>query len=137
MNRFATLAVAAATLLSAAAPAFAGDSARNSAPTGRINVSVCERDALTQAAFRQNYGGQPRVRHRRSGAGRPRLWRALVRSALHDGKRAPAPDPGHGASPDPQRERPPHRALGEGSPIKKKGRCLAAAPFFVSGGRPA
>jgi hypothetical protein len=59
MNRFATLAVAAATLLSAAAPAFAGDSARNSAPTGRINVSVCERDALTQAAFRQNYGASP------------------------------------------------------------------------------
>ncbi|NBW07208.1 MAG: hypothetical protein EBR82_04195 [Caulobacteraceae bacterium] len=56
MNRFATIAVAAATLLGAAAPAFAGDS--NQAP-GRINVTVCERDALTQAAFRRTYGGSP------------------------------------------------------------------------------
>jgi len=56
MNRFATFAVAAATLLSAAAPAFAGGSTQTS---GRINVTVCERDALTQAAFRRNYGGQP------------------------------------------------------------------------------
>jgi hypothetical protein len=59
MNRFATFAVAAATLLSAAAPAFAGDRAQNSAPAGRINVALCERDALTQAAFRRNYGAQP------------------------------------------------------------------------------
>ncbi len=56
MNRFATIAVAAATLLSAAAPAFAGDASHSA---GRINVSVCERDALTQAAFRQNYGANP------------------------------------------------------------------------------
>ncbi|QTC91281.1 hypothetical protein [Brevundimonas goettingensis] len=56
MNRIATIAVAAATLLSAAAPAFAAQTAQ--AP-GRINVTLCERDALTQAAFRRNYGGQP------------------------------------------------------------------------------
>lgn len=56
MNRFATIAVATATLLGAAAPAFAGDATQ---PTGRINVAVCERDALTQAAFRQNYGANP------------------------------------------------------------------------------
>jgi hypothetical protein len=61
MNRFATLAVAAATLLSAAAPAFAGDAPRTSgaAPMGRINVALCERDALTQAAFRSSYGARP------------------------------------------------------------------------------
>jgi hypothetical protein len=59
MTRFATLAVAAATLLSAAAPAFAGDMARSSDSNGRINVALCERDALTQAAFRRNYGGNP------------------------------------------------------------------------------
>lgn len=59
MTRFATLAVAAATLLSAAAPAFAGQATRASEPTGRINVNICERDAMTQAAFRRNYGGQP------------------------------------------------------------------------------
>jgi len=59
MNRFATFAVAAATLLSAAAPAFAGDAQRSADSNSRINVTVCERDALTQAAFRRNYGGQP------------------------------------------------------------------------------
>lgn len=60
MNRFATVAVAAATLLSAAAPAFAGDAQQRSTDTnGRINVTLCERDALTQAAFRRNYGAQP------------------------------------------------------------------------------
>jgi hypothetical protein len=55
MTRFATFAVAAATLLSASAPAFA----QTSQAPSRINVTVCERDALTQAAFRRNYGGSP------------------------------------------------------------------------------
>jgi len=59
MNRFATFAVAAATLLSAAAPAFAGDAQRSADSNSRINVTVCERDALTQAAFRRNYGPNP------------------------------------------------------------------------------
>ena len=59
MTRFVSIAVAAVTLLSAAAPAFAGQTARNTEAGGRINVALCERDALTQASFRRNYGGSP------------------------------------------------------------------------------
>jgi len=61
MTRFASIAVAAATLLSAAAPAFAGEAPRTTrvveaAP--RIVVFQCERDPLTQASFRRDHGSR-------------------------------------------------------------------------------
>ena len=61
MTKTALIACAALFVASAAAPASAGEAARTRASdaNARIVVSVCERDALTQAAFRRNYGGQP------------------------------------------------------------------------------
>jgi len=57
-----TALIACAALVAAtAAPAFAGEAprARTQESNARILVSVCERDALTQAAFRRNYGPNP------------------------------------------------------------------------------
>ncbi len=66
MIRSTSLFLSLAALASAtAAPVLAGEaparaSARStSQPAAQIVVAVCERDALTQAAFRQNYGPHP------------------------------------------------------------------------------
>ena len=61
MTRFASIAVAAATLLSAAAPALAGEAPRTmrtSEASARIMVTQCERDPLTQAAYRRDHGAR-------------------------------------------------------------------------------
>lgn len=64
MIRSTSLFLSLAALASAtAAPALAAEApraaARASQPTGQFVVALCERDALTQAAFRQNYGPRP------------------------------------------------------------------------------
>ena len=66
MTRTALIAralVACAALLTATAPAFAGEApaavTRTSDSAARIVVSLCERDALTQAAFRNQHGPRP------------------------------------------------------------------------------
>lgn len=57
-----TAMIACAALVAAtAAPAFAGEASRTRSQdtSARIVVSLCERDALTQAAFRRNFGPNP------------------------------------------------------------------------------
>ncbi|CAN5136938.1 hypothetical protein BH09PSE1_BH09PSE1_24860 [soil metagenome] len=58
-----TALIACAALFAASAvPAFAGEAPRAAAaatPTARIVVSLCERDPLTQAAFRSQHGANP------------------------------------------------------------------------------
>ena len=55
--------IAYALFAATAAPAFAGEAPRAAQPasqsSARLLVSVCERDAMTQAAFRRNYGASP------------------------------------------------------------------------------
>ncbi|WP_269516190.1 hypothetical protein [Brevundimonas subvibrioides] len=52
-----------ACLMLASAPAFAGEvpgaAPRDPGATARIAVTVCERDALTQASFRDQHGPSP------------------------------------------------------------------------------
>lgn len=52
-----------ACLLLASGPAFAGEAPRAapapSTPAARISVNLCERDPMTQAAFRSEYGSNP------------------------------------------------------------------------------
>ncbi len=62
MNRITAFTVAAATLLASTAPALAGEAPRTtrvSQPAARIVVTQCDRDALTEAAFRSDYGSRP------------------------------------------------------------------------------
>jgi len=61
MIKTALIACAALFVATAAAPASASEAARARASdsNARIVVSVCERDALTQAAFRRNHGPNP------------------------------------------------------------------------------
>ena len=56
-----TALIACAALVASTAPAFAGEAprARTQDTSARIVVSLCERDALTQAAFRRNFGPNP------------------------------------------------------------------------------
>jgi predicted dehydrogenase len=58
-----TALIACALFAATAAPAFAGEAPRAAQPatqsSARVLVAVCERDALTQASFRQNYGARP------------------------------------------------------------------------------
>lgn len=58
-----TALIACALFAATTAPAFAGEAPRTAPPaaqsSARVLVTVCERDALTQAAFRQNYGARP------------------------------------------------------------------------------
>lgn len=58
-----TALIACALFAATAAPALAGEASRTAPPAAqspaRVLVAVCERDALTQAAFRQNYGSRP------------------------------------------------------------------------------
>ena len=62
MTQFASLAVAAATVLAAAAPAFAGDSAqatRAAQPSVQRVVMECGRDDATTRGFRREHGARP------------------------------------------------------------------------------
>ena len=62
MTRFASLAVAAATVLAAAAPAFAGDASqttRTAQPSVQRVVMECGRDDATARGFRRDHGARP------------------------------------------------------------------------------
>ncbi|RZJ04045.1 MAG: hypothetical protein EON89_09260 [Brevundimonas sp.] len=61
MTKTALIACAALFASTAAAPVSAGEASRTRASdsNARIVVSLCERDALTQAAFRRNFGPNP------------------------------------------------------------------------------
>ena len=57
-----TALIACALFAATSAPAFAGDThaGQPAAQTpARVVVALCERDAMTQAAFRRNYGSRP------------------------------------------------------------------------------
>lgn len=55
--------IACALFAATAAPALAGEAPRTTQPaaqpSARVVVALCERDAMTQAAFRRNYGAHP------------------------------------------------------------------------------
>lgn len=62
MNRFVPFAVAAATVLAAAAPAFAGDIATQARPARALQqrvVMMCDTDVATRRSFTREHGAPP------------------------------------------------------------------------------